>query len=156
MPPRRTTARLGPRELLRIVFVVIGWIGFVWMWLLVGRQPWDSRGLVWLIVGSLILVPLLTLAWVAHNRALFRRKGERRGVTPADIRYTADWHGRAIDADWALLAHSRCVTVSIDGERKRYRSDDAELGPVMPSPSTAGSLPMEIGAVASTAAVSRA
>lgn len=138
MPPRRTSGAFGARELLRIAFVVVGWIGFVWMWVLVGRQPWDSSRLVWLIVGAFVIVPLLTLAWVLHNRALFKRKGERRGVTPADFAYATDWHGRTVDADWSALARSRFVTVSVEGERKVYRIDDAELVHSVGAPLGAG------------------
>mgnify|MGYP002660693332 CR=1 FL=1 len=48
------------RRLAHLLLVVLGWVGFVWMWTLVASRPWDSRGLVWLITGSLIVVPLLT------------------------------------------------------------------------------------------------
>lgn len=127
-------------EVLRVAAVVIGWIGFVWMWVLVGRQPWDSSRLVWLIVGALVVVPLLTLAWVLHNRAIFKRKGERRGVTPADFSYATDWHGRAVAADWRQLARARLVTVSVDASRKVYRADDAELVHNVAVPFTDGPL----------------
>lgn len=98
------------------------------MWVLVGRQPWDSGSLVWLIVGTLIVAPLLTFAWVLHNRAIFRRKGERKAVAAADFSYRNDWHGRTVSADWTQLQRSRYITVDADGSHKVYRSQDSELG----------------------------
>lgn len=127
MPPHRTRGDLGPKELLRILIVALGWVGFVWMWVLVGRQPWDSGSLVWLIVGALIIAPLLTFVWVVHNRAIFRRKGERRAVAAADFSYAKDWHGRTISADWAQLAQSRFVTIDAEDAMKVYRCRDSEL-----------------------------
>lgn len=127
MPPRRVRGEPGPRELLRLVAVVVGWVGFVWMWVLVGRQPWDSARLVWLIVGTLIVAPLLTFFWVLHNRAIFRRKGERKAVAAAEASYQTDWHGRSVSADWAQLRESRFVVVGVDDSIKFYRSQDVEL-----------------------------
>ncbi len=109
------------------------------MWLLVGRQPWETSRLIWLIVGTLIVVPLLTLAWVLHNRAIFRRKGERRGVAVADFSYRTDWHGRTISADWAQLQRSRFVTVDVDGPLKFYRCVDSELVRSVSAPFADGS-----------------
>jgi hypothetical protein len=100
--------------------VIGGWAGFGWMWWLVAGQPWDVQRLVWLIAGSLVVLPLATAAWVRHNREIFRRKGERRSVASADLGYSRDWHGRAIQADWAALAGARHVLVAVDGDLKRY------------------------------------
>lgn len=122
MRSRRETGASGAREILQVLIVASGWIGFVWLWVLVGRQPWDSSRLVWLIVGSLVVLPLVTLAWVIHNRAIFRRKGERLGVPVADYSYRNDWHGRRVDADWAGLRGSRFVTIGVEGEAKVYRA----------------------------------
>lgn len=118
--PRRHRAIELLRKLVHLLVVVIGWVGFVWLWLLVAARPWDSQGLIWLIVGSLVLVPLLTGAWVLHNRSLYRRKGERQGVATADMRYAHDWHGRSVRADWAALRRSRAVLIEVEGTHKRY------------------------------------
>lgn len=110
------------RALLHVLLVAAGWIGFVWMWLLVGARPWDAQRLAWLIVGALVLVPLATGVWVVHNRAIFRRKGERRSVPVVDKPYRRDWRGRPVLADWAAMAVSPVVTISVDEDgRKRYR-----------------------------------
>jgi hypothetical protein len=122
MRARRDTGASGAREILQVLIVASGWIGFVWLWVLVGRQPWDSSRLLWLIAGSFVVLPLVTLAWVIHNRAIFRRKGERLGVPEADFSYRNDWHGRRVDADWATLRASRYITIGVEGDVKAYRA----------------------------------
>ena len=123
MADPRSTPRLQgvPRKLSHLLLVVLGWVGFVWMWVLVARQPWESERLVWLVLGSLLILPLLTFAWIRHNRSLHRRKGERRAVTVASPTYDRDWHGRVVEADWSRLLGERCIVISVNGQRKLYR-----------------------------------
>lgn len=142
MPAARSRLPLGASKLAHVVVVALGWAGFVWMWLLVGRQPWESARLYWLIAGSIVVLPLVTGAWVWHNRALYRRKGERRAVARAEAAYAYDWHGRSVDADWQDLKHSRYVTVSVSGRRKLYRN----AAPAMPDPGTLKRLAEALGA----------
>lgn len=126
----RTPAPL--RKLTHLLAVALGWAGFVWLWRLVAAEPWESRGLVWLILGSLLVAPLLTGLWVLHNRSLYRRKGERRAVAAVDMTYRQDWRGRQVQADWHTLRDSRMVLISIEGDRKRYqgmRAADAAAAP---------------------------
>lgn len=120
-PPPTSARPLEPlNKLLHLLVVVLGWVGFVWLWLLVAARPWESQRLMWLIVGSLVVVPLLTAAWVMHNSSIHRRKGERQAVADADLSYAHDWHGRAVQADWVTLQRSRVVLVSVEGERKIF------------------------------------
>lgn len=131
-PPQRPRPAFAVlRKPIQFLVVVLGWMGFVWLWVLVAARPWESQRLLWLIVGSFIVLPLLTGAWVMHNRALFKRKGERRAVAVAEMRYTHDWHGREVQADWSRLKRSRLVHISADGARKVYR-------PAMPDADDAG------------------
>lgn len=123
LAPRRHRAYEFPHKLTHLLVVVIGWVGFVWLWLLVAARPWDSQGLTWLILGSLLLMPLITGAWVLHNRSIHRRKGERQAVATADMSYAHDWHGRTVHADWATLRRSRHVIVEVEGEHKRFVGD---------------------------------
>jgi hypothetical protein len=108
------------RRLGQALVVALGWIGFVWMWILVAQRPWEVRNLVWLIGASLVLLPLVTFYWVWHNRAIYRRKGPRRGVASVDESYVRDWNGRHVQADWPVLRHARSVTVQLQGEAKQY------------------------------------
>ena len=139
----RSGARAALRRLAHLLLLVLGWVGFVWMWTLVASRPWDSRSLVWLIVGSLVVMPLLTGAWVLHNRALARRKGERRSVASVDMGYEHDWHGRRVHADFTVLRASRLVLVQVEGEHKRYhglRADSARAAASTPAPTRPGAL----------------
>lgn len=137
------------RKLAHLLLIVIGWVGFVWMWTLVASRPWESRGLMWLIVGALIVMPLLTGAWVWHNRALARRKGERRGLPAVDMTYAHDWHGRQVQADWTALRASRLVLIQVESDHKRYHgglADTARSADAAPEPAPAA-LPATLPAV---------
>ena len=123
-PPQPLQRRFDVlRKLIQFLVVVLGWVGFVWLWVLAAARPWESERLVWLIVGSFLVLPLVTGAWVLHNRALYKRKGERRAVAVAEMIYTHDWHGREVQADWLRLKRNRLVHISADGGRKVYRPD---------------------------------
>lgn len=105
------------RWALHVLLAAVGWAGFVWLWLLVAQRPWESQRLVWLVLGSFLLAPLVTALWVWHNRAIHRRKGERRAVpAPRNGMYRRDWAGRKVRADWAALAVSPVVTIQIDAD----------------------------------------
>lgn len=100
---------------LHLLLVATGWIGFAWLWFLVAQRPWEVERLVWLVLGSFIFAPALTALWVWHNRAIYRRKGERRAVPERqNDGYRRDWTGRPVRADWAALAMSPVVTIQID------------------------------------------
>lgn len=118
--PSRHRAYKPLQKLAHLLVVVIGWVGFVWLWWLVAARPWESQGLIWLILGSLLVVPLITAAWVLHNRSLHRRKGDRQAVAPVSMDYAHDWHGRTVQADWAALRRSRAAIIEVDGAHKRY------------------------------------
>lgn len=118
---RSSRAVRALKKLAHLLLVVIGWVGFVWLWLLVARRPWESEGLVWLIVGSVLVLPVLTGAWVWHNRSIHRRKGERQTAATVDTGYRRDWHGREVLADWDSLRQSRLVMIHADATHKRYQ-----------------------------------
>lgn len=128
------------REIGHALLVAAGWVGFVWMWVVVARQRWAVEGLLWVIGASLLVVPLLTAAWVLHNRAIHRRKGERRAVAAVAIDYAHDWHGRAVQADWAALKRSRSVVVTASAAVKTYagRHDLPSAEPRAPAANARG------------------
>jgi hypothetical protein len=120
-----TPLRSWPQRLAHLAALVIGWALFFWGWYDVLGQHWDTTALIWLIVGSLVLLPLMTIAWVLHNVGIHRRKGPRTGVRKVDETYRHDWNGREIAADFAALAHAGVVVIDVEGKRKVYRAGGA-------------------------------
>ncbi|MCC7151496.1 MAG: hypothetical protein IT501_05800 [Rubrivivax sp.] len=106
------------------LLVLAGWVLFAWSWQRVTADRPELGELRWLMMGALIVVPLLTLAWVAHNVGIHRRKGPRRSVPVVEVRYEADFNGRSIEADWTALAQARRVDIVVDGSRKRFVDAD--------------------------------
>jgi hypothetical protein len=79
-------------------------------------------GLQRLVLGAVVLFPAVTLAWIVHNRNIYRRLGPRRGLRVVPVHYPTDFNGRTIDADWPALQQAQEVVIDIDadGQRKRY------------------------------------
>jgi hypothetical protein len=124
--PREYPARQSPplklwQKIGHTVFVILGWVLFVWMWQLASGEPWDSAPLMFLIIGALIVSPLVTLFWIFHNMGIYRRKGPRKGMADVKPYYDVDWSGREVTADWATLAKARVVVIEIDEFGKNYR-----------------------------------
>ena len=82
--------------------------------------PNETAELRTLLAMALVVVSVLTLAWVAHNVGIHRRKGPRRSVPAVHVRHEADFNGRRLDADWAALASARRIDIVLDGDRKRF------------------------------------
>jgi len=120
----------GPLHVIRhIVLVVLGWCifgGFWWLVLLQKTQPLSS--IVWLLSGALILLPLITLYWVLHNRDIYARKGPRRHVQVVETPYVQDWMGRTIRAEFDQLRQADCITILSSDKEKRFLAQD-ELSP---------------------------
>ena len=127
-PAAADEARLGPtplrgwpQRLVHLVALAGGWGLFFWGWYDVLAQSWDTETLTWLIVGSLVILPTVTLAWVLHNMGIHRRKGPRTRLRAVDESYRRDWNGREISADLATLARANIVVIDVEGDRKVYR-----------------------------------
>jgi hypothetical protein len=102
--------------------ITLGWVLFVWGWqrVLAGHPHFDA--VRELIVGAAIVVPVVTLSWIAHNVGIHRRKGARRAAAPrAPAPPAADFHGRGIRADWPALATAQRIEIVIVGEHKLVR-----------------------------------
>jgi len=117
-----TPLRGWPQRLVHLAALLVGWGLFFWGWHDVLGQHWDTTALIWLIVGSLVLLPVMTIAWVLHNVGIHRRKGPRTGVRKVDEAYRHDWNGREIAADFAALARANVVVIDVEGKRKVYRA----------------------------------
>jgi hypothetical protein len=120
-----TPLRGWPQRLLHLAALAVGWGLFFWAWHDVLDQHWETEFLTWLVTGSLVVLPLLTTAWVLHNVGIHRRKGPRTGVRKVDETYRHDWNGREVAADFAALARASVVVIDVDGKRKVYRAAGA-------------------------------
>ena len=105
---------------LHVLAIVAGWGLFAWSWWLVSGQPNATDDLRNLIVGAVIVMPTLTIAWVLHNVGIHRRKGPRRAVAPVPLRYDTDFNGRRIVADWPALQRARTVVIERGDGVKRF------------------------------------
>lgn len=117
-----TPLRGWPQRLVHLAALAIGWGLFFWAWHDVLGQHWETEFLTWLVSGSLVILPTLTIAWVLHNVGIHRRKGPRTGTRKADETYRHDWNGREVSADFAALARASVVVIDVEGKRKVYRA----------------------------------
>lgn len=108
------------RRVLHLLAIAAGWLLFVWGWRLVTAGHPEAGDLRTLLIGSLTVLPVLTLAWVLHNVGIHHRKGPRRSVPRVDMRYERDFNQRALRGDWPALAVARVVDIRVDGDIKQY------------------------------------
>lgn len=122
------------RRLLHGLLIGLGWLLFGWSWMRVTADRPEVGELRVLMVGAVVVVPLLTLSWVAHNVGIYRRKGPRKAGQPVPMRYERDFNGRTIAADFDRLVSARRIDVMIEGGVKRFVDVDAATPapPVLP------------------------
>jgi hypothetical protein len=138
VPRRRVSV---PRGLVHALGVIIGWLVFALFWWLVLARPWESRDLWLLIVGSLVLLPIITAIWVVHNVALFRRRGPRRSVPAVDPQFERDSLDRPLIADWSLVRTAQQVTIAHDGAAKRYSVTAQRIPAAVPAGTATAAAP---------------
>lgn len=107
--------------------LLLGWALFILGWWRVSTRPWDSADLQALFIGSALVFPVMTVAWVLHNVGIHRRKGPRRAVPAVNQSYEVDFLGREVQADWPALQQAREVTILVEGDRKRFRAGPPPL-----------------------------
>ena len=118
-----------PRKLLHLIVILLGWALFVYWWVIVAVRQWDKTQIALIIFVTVIVAPVLTIAWVAHNLSIFRRKGPRLGIPAAALGYERDWNGRTVVAEWERLRESALVVVSVEGDRKHFAGAEVPPGP---------------------------
>ena len=115
------------RAIRHFVFSAALWITYAIYWRVVlGRGiEREARLAGILIVLFLVLQVLLTQTWVAHNRGLARRHGQRRRARPdAPVAESQDFLGRDLrvmpsDSD---LTRVPVVVVRIAGDEKHFEA----------------------------------
>lgn len=110
--------------------VAVGWGIFGWGWWTVSSdQPFHPAVLATLIVLSIVIVPLVTLYWVEHNRDIYARKGQRRGGRSAPEHYQQDWTGRLVHAQFDTLRHAQRVIINSTADDKYFLTTTDSLTP---------------------------
>lgn len=128
LSPRRLASPRGAglsgwRRLAHGLAIVAGWVLFIWGWHRVLATTPDFADLRLLMLGAAIVVPVVTVSWILHNRGIHRRKGPRRSVVTARLEYGVDFNGREVVADFRALAQARHVQIVVEGGRKEYRDE---------------------------------
>jgi hypothetical protein len=108
------------RRLWHLLLITLGWGLFVWSWHRVTLNRPDIGELRVLMLAAVLVVPVLTVSWVAHNVGIYRRKGPRKAVPAVALNFDVDFNGRRIVADWPTLLQARRIDIVLDGERKRF------------------------------------
>lgn len=67
-----------------------------------------------------IAIPTITIIWILHSIALFKKKGPRKNIPTATAQYDTDWNGKKIFANWDKAKHAKKITVTIDKKGKHY------------------------------------
>jgi hypothetical protein len=115
-----------PHRIVHLLALLAGWALFFYWWHEVAVQDWNRTQVALIIFVTLVVAPVLTIGWVMHNLSIFRRKGPRLGVPKVALEYPRDWNGREIVADWATLAESGRIEITVDGDRKLYTRIDPD------------------------------
>lgn len=84
------------------------------------RKESDLENIGILVLGTLLVVPIVTVSWIIHNVMIYNRLGPRKGVRSIPLSYEIDYHNRRVEADWSSLRCESSVTISIDEKRKLY------------------------------------
>jgi hypothetical protein len=119
------------RQLAHKVIGAAFWLLLIALWALLATEGKASGAAfrdtgVWLaaLMGAVLAV---TIWWIRHNVAIYRRKGPRRGRPENPPRTDEDRLGR--DVEWALSGGApaalaeRHLVVEIAGELKTYRRE---------------------------------
>ncbi len=91
------------------------------MWWLVYLQSRKADDFWWLLLVAFVVMPVITLYWVLHNKGIYRRLGPRRSVRAVTEAYSHDFHDRQVEADWLVLGNARFVRIDLADQRKVFR-----------------------------------
>ena len=121
----------GPLQVAWHVFLVLfGWGLFGGFWWTVLQQETSSlSNIVWLVACALVLLPVITLYWVLHNRGIYDRKGPRRHVHVVETKYAQDWAGRPVRAEFDQLKQARLITIHSTADEKHFHASPERLQP---------------------------
>lgn len=114
-----------------VILVAFGWLLFAYFWWVVSQQgPHSLTNIVWLLAIALVVLPIITLYWVMHNRGIHARKGPRRQVQVVESAYAQDWAGRPVHARFDQLRQARLITIHSTADEKHFLTPADRLQPL--------------------------
>ena len=121
----------GPMQVAwHVILVMFGWVLFGGFWWAVLQQESNSlSNIVWLLASALVVLPLVTLYWVLHNRGIYDRKGPRRQVQVVETAYAQDWAGRPVRADFDQLRRAQTITIHSTADEKHFLASPQRVQP---------------------------
>ena len=100
-----------------------------WMISLTQQGDYGRASALGLIV--LVVLPIITLYWVMHNRGIHARKGPRRQVQVVESAYAQDWAGRPVHARFDQLRQARLITIHSTADEKYFLTPTDSLQPIL-------------------------
>lgn len=123
-PPRAESEARPARRLLHHLMALAGWTLFVYWWWVVFQRVSETeiRFTLVFIALALVLVVVLTVFWVVHNRAIWKRKGPRLKPIENPGFVKRDSLGRRVRFAEARpkLVESSLVRVDVEETEKVY------------------------------------
>ena len=118
------------RQITHVLVAILAWVAFAALWVLLYHQGKVTPHAIGLSVGAVAAmtagVAIVTLAWVAHNVRIHRRKGPRTNRVVLAPRTDVDRLERPVRWDFPSghngARKTWLVVIDIDGEVKRYRT----------------------------------
>ena len=105
-----------------VLLVACGWLLFAgFWWLVMAQESHAVSNIIWLLASALVLLPIVTLYWVLHNRGIYARKGPRRQVQVFEKAYTHDWTGRAVHAMFDQLRQAPRIIIHSSQDEKHFQ-----------------------------------
>jgi hypothetical protein len=109
-----------------VVAIAVGWPAFAWSWWrVVQTHSTPTAAAVAMPFALAALTAIVTVWWVRHNRAIYRRKGPRRAVPVAAFPYLQDRRRRPLALDRQTLGYAREIVVSVDADGVKHYEDVA-------------------------------
>ena len=123
-PPRAQFEAHPARRALHHLMALAGWILFVYWWWIVFQRVSETeiRFTLVFIALALAFVVLITVFWVLHNRAIWKRKGPRRKPIESPGFVKRDSLGRRVRfaESRQKMLESSLVRVDVEQTEKVY------------------------------------
>lgn len=110
---------------LHIMVNAIGWVffGYFFYYGIIYGKPQTLQFISSLFILFMIVVPLLSFAWILYNINIFKLKGARKEMPEVTETYDKDFLGTPVIADWEKLKKAKKIVITIDENGKHYTAE---------------------------------